>query len=93
MNFSLTYLELAVVALALGLLLLELWTPTALKPKLGYVAAAGLALILGWSFADTIPSESATAFSQMYVRDGLALLFILESWSHPNFFQILFDLI
>ena len=75
MNFSLTYLELAVVALALGLLLLELWTPTALKPKLGYVAAAGLALILGWSFADTIPSESATAFSQMYVRDGLALFF------------------
>lgn len=75
MNCSLTYLELAVVALALGLLMLDLWTPAALKPKLGYLAAAGLAIILGWSFADTMPAGPTTAFFDMYVRDGLSLFF------------------
>lgn len=74
MNCSLTYLEIAVAALALGLLLLDLWTPAALKPKLGCLAAAGLAIILGWSFCAN-PGQPAFAFSQMYVLDDLALFF------------------
>jgi len=71
---NLIYLEIAVAALAMVLLLLELWTPDELKPKLGYAAAAGLALILGWSFS-CCSSAPAYAFNQMYVMDGLALFF------------------
>jgi len=75
MNCSATYLELAVAALALGILLLDLWTPAAAKPKLGYLAALGLAVILGWSFTTSIADGAQTAFANMYVRDGLAMFF------------------
>src|ERR1041384_7213345 len=74
MNYSLIILEIAVVILGLGLLLADLWTPIELKRKLGYVAAAGVALILVGSFALHI-SEPQYAFGQMYVFDGLAMFF------------------
>ena len=74
MNYSLIILEIAVVGLGLGLLLADLWTPTALKRRLGYVAAAGVGLILAGSFAIHV-SEPQYAFGEMYVLDGLALFF------------------
>jgi NADH-quinone oxidoreductase subunit N len=71
MNASLTILEIAVAALAMGLLLVDLWTPAHLKRSLGYVAAAGVAAILLASFA----LGTGAAFGQMYVLDGFALFF------------------
>ena len=69
-------LEIAVVVLALGILLLDLWTPAELKPKLGYAAALATGLILLFSFSDLIDSShAASAFGGMYVQDGLALFF------------------
>ncbi len=68
-------LEVAVVVLALGLLLLDLWTPANLKPKLGYLAALGVLAILGLSFANGIGDAATTSFKGMYVQDGLAIFF------------------
>jgi len=73
MNFSLLTLEIAVAGLALLLLLLDLWTPPALKPRLGWVAVAGLLVILGASFC-IAPGGPATADS-MLAQDGLAVFF------------------
>lgn len=75
MNYSLINLEIAVVALGLGILLADLWTPTvAQKRRLGYVAILGLVLILAYSFkySSTIAHY---AFGTMYVLDDLALFF------------------
>ena len=75
MNYSLIILEIAVVALGLGILLADLWTPAlAHKRKLGYVAAIGLGLILIGSFK-LGGHGSQTAFHNMYVLDDLALFF------------------
>jgi NADH-quinone oxidoreductase subunit N len=74
MNISLIILEVAVVVLGLGILLADLWTPKELKPKLGYIAAAILALILLASlFMDA--SQTQHAFLGMYILDGFALFF------------------
>lgn len=76
MNLSPIILELAVAGLALLILLIDLWTPRQAKARLGYLAAAGLLIIMGISFAPTIGlSPEATAFSGMLVEDGLALFF------------------
>ncbi len=76
MNYSATILEMAVVALGLGLLLLDLWTPIELKRQLGYAAAAALGFVLLFSFSKFIdPGFETGAFKQMYVQDGLALFF------------------
>src|SRR5687768_6975569 len=83
MNFSLISLELAVVILALGVLLGDLWTPVQHKRKLGYAAAAGLFLILVFSFVarqQLFPSSGTErladyAFGQMFVVDGLSTFF------------------
>jgi len=76
MNCSLTILEMAVVALGLGLLLLDLWTPLEQKRPLGYAAAAALGLVFLFSFSTFVDSgTTATAFNGMYVQDGLALFF------------------
>jgi len=74
MNYSLIILEIAVVGLGLGLLLADLWMPAGLKGRLGYVAAAGVGLILAGSFALHV-SEPQFAFGEMYILDGLALFF------------------
>jgi NADH-quinone oxidoreductase subunit N len=74
MNAQLMILEILVVLLGLGVLLVDLWLPAAQKRVLGYVAAAGLALLLIWSFS--LGGKSAEyAFGRMYVLDGLALYF------------------
>ncbi len=76
MNYSLTILEMAVVALGLGLLLLDLWTPAERKKELGYAAAAALGVVLLFSFTRFVDSDTAaTAFNGMYVQDALSLYF------------------
>jgi NADH-quinone oxidoreductase subunit N len=76
MNFTLLSHEWLVIALGLGLLLLDLWLPAAARPKLGYVAAAGLGVILLYSLvAFRIGGQVQYAFDQMYALDGLALFF------------------
>lgn len=83
MNFSLISLELAVVILALGVLLGDLWTPVQHKRKLGYAAAAGLIVIFVFSVVarqKLFPSSGTDkladyAFGQMFVVDGLATFF------------------
>src|SRR5688572_21594191 len=75
MNPSLTVLELAVLALGLGLLLLDLWTAPERKPFLGYGAAAALGLVLLFSFLRFDSAETIYAFGGNYVMDGMALFF------------------
>ncbi len=74
MNIFLTMPEVAVVAVGLALLLLDLWTPPAQKRSLGFVAIAMVGLILAGTFLFH-PSTPRYAFGQMYVLDGLALFF------------------
>lgn len=74
-------LELAVAGLALLVLVLDLWTPAAHKPKLGYLAAAGVVgILLASLFNQTDPAPGGVAlaefgFNKMYVADGLATYF------------------
>lgn len=76
MNVALVSHEWLVIALGLGLLLVDLWLPVQAKPKLGYVASAGLGAILIYSLVVFPPgSEVRYAFEQMYALDGLALFF------------------
>jgi len=78
MNLGLLIHEWLVVALGLGLLLVDLWLPSSAKRNLGYAAALGLGAILLYSlFAVQLPSPEATqyAFGKMYALDGLALFF------------------
>src|SRR5687767_7366226 len=75
MNASLLILEIAVLALGMAVLLIDLWTPAERKRLLGYGAAAGLGIILIYSFIRFGDAETATAFGGMYVLDGLALFF------------------
>jgi NADH-quinone oxidoreductase subunit N len=75
MNASLMILEVAVLVLGLGVLLIDLWTPVERKRFLGYGAAAGLAVILIFSFAKFGTGIEETAFRGIYVLDGLALFF------------------
>src|SRR5271154_2549529 len=74
MNTRLLILEIAVLALGLGILLADLWTPPADKRKLGWLAALVLGLILAGSFK-LHGDVAQTAFNGMYVLDGLALFF------------------
>ena len=78
MNLLLLNHELLVLALALGLLLVDLWLPLHAKPKLGYAAALGVGLILLYSlFCVELPASQPVqhAFGQMYALDALALFF------------------
>jgi NADH-quinone oxidoreductase subunit N len=77
MNLSLMSLEVAVVLLGLGVLLLDLWTPTEHKRKLGYVAALVVLAIFGWSFAQQFGGVTDPQFtaSGSYVLDPLAIFF------------------
>src|SRR5882672_1947116 len=71
-----TILEMAVIALGLALLLLDLWTPAGQKRQLGYAAAVSLGLVFVFSFSSFIDSgTTVTAFNGMYVQDSLALFF------------------
>src|SRR5437879_240953 len=77
MNTLLLSHELLTQALGLGLLLVDLWLPLPAKRKLGYVAAAGVGLILLHSFVGVKlePGHVKYAFGTMYALDGLALFF------------------
>ncbi|MGZ4965047.1 MAG: NADH-quinone oxidoreductase subunit N [Limisphaerales bacterium] len=75
MNLSNISLELAVIVLALGIILVDLWTPVSLKPKLGYLAALGVLAILAYTFCPSIDGGDYVAFGGMYLHDGLALFF------------------
>jgi NADH-quinone oxidoreductase subunit N len=78
MNLGLLIHEWLVVALGLGLLLVDLWLPAPAKRNLGYAAALGLGAILLYSlFAVHIPSGEPTLYAcgQMYALDDLALFF------------------
>ncbi len=78
MNLLLLSHELLVLALGLGLLVVDLWLPQPAKRKLGYAAAIGVGLILLYSlFCIRLPPSQPVqyAFGQMYALDGLALFF------------------
>ena len=82
MNTLLISHELLVLALALGLLIVDLWLPAASKKKLGYVAAIGLGAILVYSlvFVRVSPGHAQFAFGTNpsngpYALDALALFF------------------
>jgi len=77
LNIMVVSHEWLVIALGLGLLLVDLWVPHAAKPKLGYVAAGGLGVILVYSLIvfQIGAGEPQYAFDQMYALDGLALFF------------------
>ena len=74
MNAKLTILEIAVVALGLAILLIDLWLPAKNRRHLGCFAAAGLGLILLGSFK-LHGNPVQYAFHDMYALDGLALFF------------------
>ncbi len=74
MNASLLVLEYAVVSIALAVLLLDLWLPSAAKSKLGYVAAFALTGVLCASFL-LHPETAQFAFIHSYVLDSLSLFF------------------
>src|ERR1043165_7235731 len=77
MNTLLLTHELLIIALGLGLLLIDLWIAPAAKRKLGYFAAIGVGIVLFYSlFIFNPPSgDHAYAFGKMYSLDGLALFF------------------
>lgn len=75
MNISLSILEIAVVLVGVALLLLDLWTPKARKPLLGYLGAAALGLVFIGSFFLNVTAEPQTAFGGMFIHDHLAMFF------------------
>jgi NADH-quinone oxidoreductase subunit N len=75
MNLALLSHEWLVIALAVGLLLADLWLPQSARRKLGYVAALGLGAVLLYSVLAVRPGAVEYAFGNMYALDGLALFF------------------
>jgi hypothetical protein len=66
MNASLLSHEFLVVALGLVVLLADLWLPASVRPKLGYLAAGGLAFVLLQSVRVSVVSgQAGFAFGQM----------------------------
>lgn len=76
MNASLLLLELAVAALGIGVLLVDLWTPVEQKRSIGFAAAAALAMVFLASFSSLVdPGVTSTAFGGAVVQDALSLFF------------------
>lgn len=75
MNLNLIAPEIAVIGLAMVILLVDLWIPPAARARLGYLAIAGLLVILGLSFIPSVESSGVIGFSGMFCADGLALFF------------------
>jgi NADH-quinone oxidoreductase subunit N len=77
MNTSLLSHEFLVLAMALGILLVDLWLPAERKRSLGCIAAGGLGLIILYSvFCVHIGAGDVRyAFGHMYALDRLALFF------------------
>lgn len=74
MNATLMSLEIVVVLLGLAFLMVDLWTPSQHKQKLGYVAAFALLVVLGFTFRIDV-TETQYAAGNMYVLDAFALYF------------------
>ena len=72
MNASLLNLEIWVVVLGLVLMLADFWMPAERKRFLGYAAVAALAVLLVMNLGHC---ATGTAFSGMFVQDGLAVFF------------------
>lgn len=77
MNLALLSHEWLIIALALTVLLVDLWLPPLAKRYLGYVAALGVTGVLIYSFASigASPDQTQFAFGRMYALDPLALFF------------------
>jgi len=77
MNLGLFIHEWLVIALALALLLADLWVPVSARRKLGYLGALGLGVILLYSvlFVRVAPGQALYACDGMYALDALALFF------------------
>jgi NADH-quinone oxidoreductase subunit N len=77
MNLVLLSHEWLIIALALTVLLADLWLARAARKNLGYLAALGVTGVLIFSFVSlgTGPQETQFAFSRMYALDPLALFF------------------
>ena len=77
MNLGLCIHEWLVIALAVAVLLADLWVPLSARRKLGYLAAIGVGAILLYSilFVRLAPGEALYACDGMYALDGLALFF------------------
>jgi len=77
MNVSLLSHEWLVIGLGLAILLVDLWLPSQSKRQLGYAAAAGVLVVLIYSFAafGLAPEQPQFAFGDMYALDRLALFF------------------
>ncbi len=73
-DYQLISLELAVVLLAIGVLLADLWMSAAQRKMLGYVAAAGVGAVLVASYVIDFP-DYGFAFRRMYALDPLAMFF------------------
>jgi NADH-quinone oxidoreductase subunit N len=75
--FHLLIHEWLVIALALALLLADLWVPVSSRRKLGYLGALGLGAILLYSalFVRLAPDQVLYACGDMFALDGLALFF------------------
>ncbi len=73
-NVSSMVLEILIVALGLGVLLLDLWTPRPAKKYLGYFAAAGVAAVLAGSFCMAHGAPTG-GFGGMLVFDDLSRWF------------------
>jgi len=74
MNLLLLKHELSLLGLGLVVLLADLWVPAERRRMLGYLAAAGVGVIL---FCTFLPGAEDTqyAFGGMFVQDGLAIFF------------------
>lgn len=74
MNLLLLKHELSLLGLGLVVLLADLWVPADRRRMLGYLAAAGVGVIL---FCTFLPGAEGVqhAFGGMFVQDGLAVFF------------------
>ena len=80
MNWSLLSVEMAVTVLALIVLLADLWKGDWDRRWLGYASAAGLILILGWTWCPLSQMPEGGVFALgggqvIYEVDGFALFF------------------
>jgi len=72
MNASLISLEICVIGLGLVLMLADFWMPAERRRFLAYGASAALGVLL---MANWTNGANGTAFSGMFVQDGLAIFF------------------
>jgi NADH-quinone oxidoreductase subunit N len=75
MNTSLISLEIFVIGLGLVLMLADVFVLPERRHFIGYAAIAALAFLLATNLSSANTGLSSTAFSGMFVEDGLAIFF------------------